>query len=230
MKNKKSIKSKILVPALAVLALTTTASVTSTVAWFAANSTVSATGMSIKATSDNSFLAISLNSTIGDAISVTSEKKEELKPAALNVGHLTADFVSTPGNWYYMYSNDLAVSKGAGEKQTLSSLEGYVVTESYYIGLSTKSGANTANNLRLTSITLPENTGISAVVTCETKAYNFTTSNSSANSALADTVSKGVGTEVKVYYYINGEDTNVYSNNISALTGTVKLNFDVNAA
>lgn len=63
MKNKKFNKSKVIVPALAVIALTTTASVTSTVAWFTANRAVSATAAQFQATNTSSSLSIALGDT-----------------------------------------------------------------------------------------------------------------------------------------------------------------------
>ena len=51
-------KTKVIIPALGLLLLSTAASVTGTVAWFAANSTVTASGMKVTATSDNEFLQI----------------------------------------------------------------------------------------------------------------------------------------------------------------------------
>lgn len=66
-------KTKILVPALAVLALGMAASVTGTVAWFAANNVVYANGMQIQSSTPSS-LAIGqtlTNNGIGDATSIT---------------------------------------------------------------------------------------------------------------------------------------------------------------
>ena len=51
-------KTKILVPAAGLLLLSTAASVTGTVAWFASQSMVTATGMSVTAKSDSAFLLI----------------------------------------------------------------------------------------------------------------------------------------------------------------------------
>ena len=51
--------TKIILPALALLVLGTTAAATSTVAWFAANGTVSATGMQVQcATSKNLIISL----------------------------------------------------------------------------------------------------------------------------------------------------------------------------
>ena len=52
-------KTKVIIPALGLLLLSTAASVTGTVAWFAANANVTATGMAIKAKTDSEFLVIS---------------------------------------------------------------------------------------------------------------------------------------------------------------------------
>ena len=52
-------KTKIIVPALGMLLLSTAASVTGTVAWFAANAQVTATGMQISAKTNTTFLLVS---------------------------------------------------------------------------------------------------------------------------------------------------------------------------
>jgi len=103
MKNKKSIKSKILVPALAVLALTTTASVTSTVAWFAANDTVTASSMSIKAvTEGNLFIA---NGASVPLAQLTATSVTDLDVNATAVKPTSVEFASsklklkTPKTW-----------------------------------------------------------------------------------------------------------------------------------
>lgn len=66
-------KTKIIIPALGMLLLSTAASVTGTVAWFAANATVSATGMQIKAKTTNTFLLIGTgdNDTYGEIQGIT---------------------------------------------------------------------------------------------------------------------------------------------------------------
>ena len=55
-------KTKIIIPSLGLLLLSTAASVTGTVAWFAANASVEATGMQITAKTDSEFLVISKTS------------------------------------------------------------------------------------------------------------------------------------------------------------------------
>ena len=68
-------KSKILAPALAILCLSTAASVTGTVAWFAANNVVNATGMNIHAQASYS-LVINNEIPVGIAKTVSLTKAE----------------------------------------------------------------------------------------------------------------------------------------------------------
>ncbi|NLE04905.1 MAG: hypothetical protein GX638_08900, partial [Crenarchaeota archaeon] len=55
-------KTKLIIPAIGMLLLSTAASITGTVAWFSMNTTVTATGMQVTAQSNNLFLQI-INST-----------------------------------------------------------------------------------------------------------------------------------------------------------------------
>lgn len=95
-------KSKILAPALAILCLSTAASVTGTVAWFAANNTVSATGMLVQ-TDRPSSLAISEDPTVGTDISVAFAAATE----ALNsASHLGSAGESSDGSLSYVQNGD----------------------------------------------------------------------------------------------------------------------------
>ena len=64
-------KTKVIIPALGLLVLSTAASVTGTVAWFSANNTVSASGMSIKAVNNSANLYIA-NGIVSELASVNS--------------------------------------------------------------------------------------------------------------------------------------------------------------
>jgi len=109
-------KSKILAPALAILCLSTAASVTGTVAWFAANNVVSATGMSVYSTLPSS-LAISgdLPLPVGNATSVTlSTVSQALNP----VSHWGADnegvTIEGSGGTLYRVTNGEDVDPATG--------------------------------------------------------------------------------------------------------------------
>ena len=74
-------KTKIIIPALGMLLLSTAASVTGTVAWFAMNSTVAATGMQIKVNSQNTYLLIGT----GDNDTATEIQGQNSTSVALTV-------------------------------------------------------------------------------------------------------------------------------------------------
>ena len=69
-------KTKVIIPALGILLLSTAASVTGTVAWFSSNASVSATGMSVRAHTDEA-LVIGLSHTVGSAVTVSLTDKND---------------------------------------------------------------------------------------------------------------------------------------------------------
>lgn len=72
-------KTKVIIPALGMLLLSTAASVTGTVAWFAANATVSATGMQVKAKTASTYLLI------GTGDNDTYAEIQAINPASTSV-------------------------------------------------------------------------------------------------------------------------------------------------
>lgn len=204
---------------------------TSTYAWFSMNKNVSATGMTISAKSDNVWLVIvegdTFDATSTATTATSNAAADTLFPCKLKEGvTLTSTNVETPGSWQYAYSNDPTAAAKSGDYVDCTDLTEYQAKETFSIGLSNKSGSNAADNLKLTSVTITANTGISVVVVCGTNAYNHTADAASLTEALATSVDS-TGVVVTVYYYINGDDTNVYTNNIATLTGSVTLTFGV---
>ena len=61
-------KTKIIVPALGVLLLSTAASVTGTVAWFSMNNFVTATGMQVKAKAENGIVISNQAAASGEGV------------------------------------------------------------------------------------------------------------------------------------------------------------------
>jgi phage terminase large subunit-like protein len=205
---------------------------TSTYAWFSMNTTVSASGMTITAKSDTEFLVIVEGSTFNPAatsveISSTHDA-EELYPVA-PATTLTAANVATPGSWHYAYSgaNDQYAKKEGTEYVACTTLTDFVASETFSVGLNNKSGATVATkDLKLTSITIPANKGISCVVVCGNNIYTHDASNASLNQTLAAAASvTQTGLVITVYYYFNGEDSQVYTDNAANLTGSVTLTF-----
>ena len=71
-------KTKIVIPALGMLLLSTAASITGTVAWFSMNNAVTANGLQISAKSDNTYLLISKTNTTASAIQSENAKTVDL--------------------------------------------------------------------------------------------------------------------------------------------------------
>ena len=225
-------KTKLIIPAMGLLLLSTAASVSGTVAWFSMNAQVTATGMTISAKSDTSFLIIQAGTSFDNTLTGTSADthatEAELYPVAPAIT-LTSGNVSTPGSWHYAYSNSTTVATASTDYTACTTLTGYVGSESFMIGLNQTSGVDSsANYLRLSALTLPADTGISCVIVCGSVINNYT-ANLSTPLDLGVKANK-TGTRVDVYYYINGEDSHVYSANATNLTGTVSMTFDINAA
>lgn len=93
-------KTKIIVPALGVLLLSTAASVTGTVAWFSMNNFVTATGMEVKAKAENGIV-------ISNAAS-GSTWKETAASAHSDTLALKPTSTATGATWVHSTSNDAA--------------------------------------------------------------------------------------------------------------------------
>ena len=109
-------KSKIIAPALGVLILSTAASISGTVAWFTANSTIDVTGLQMKAKAENGMVASSVASpsAAGDwlaAVTVanTGANKEFLPTS-------TADGT----NWYHAVAGDINSAAKTGNYEALT--------------------------------------------------------------------------------------------------------------
>ena len=98
-------KSKVVIPALGLIALSTAASITGTVAWFSANQSVTVSGMTFK-TQVKSNLLISPDHQLANyATSLTQSKSALLLPVSSNNGI---------GFWYTSASN----VDGSGDAKT----------------------------------------------------------------------------------------------------------------
>ncbi len=225
-------KFKKLIPAFCLLLVSAVLMGTSTFAWFSMNKTVKATGMTITAKSDSVFLVINEGSTFtkdGTAKEVTSAAAEkELYPVMPKTPFTNASAatdVSTATNWQFAYSDDINVSKSPSSLTyypcTTENWGNYVASETFSLGLNENSSLTESDKeITIKSITLPTDTGIKVIVVCGEKV------------ALAAGDSLGVkatktGVVVTVYYYIDGEDGNVYTTNTANLTGSVAIEFTV---
>ena len=232
-------KTKIIIPALGVLLLSTAASVTGTVAWFSMNKTVTATGMSVTAKSDSSFLLIGNEDddldTIQGANSISATAKnttDELYPVAHEtIGDTAA--ATTLSNWYYMYSDDPDdAMSGATEKLAIASghFGDYVLQNVFNITVA--AGGRAVTNLKVNTITITPASGgaqaVNVLVTSASAAQEFTASDSVAtdNTILSSTVTAQAVVPIYVFIYWNGNNENVYTNNVDFLKETsVDLTF-----
>lgn len=226
---------------MAAIAMTLVAAValgSSTFAWFAANTTVTAQGMSIAAQSDTVLLEIKGKATAGFSTTSDTEfsttgtlEMTNVKVYPVHHDSLSAlTDITTAANWWYGYSDSVSASTlNNATKTTLGggdTLTDYVVAVEYEVKLNDKSGLNTAYDLYVKDITLPTDTGITAIVAGADRfsEHNATASNiAQVNQvAISNTVTKTAQT-VTVYLYIDGENTNVYTDNIARLTGSISM-------
>ena len=232
-------KTKIIIPALGLLLLSTAASVTGTVAWFAANATVTAQGMSVSAKSDSVFLEIQGAQDAGYTSTGNANLTGQLLPVAHESWDSVDDIESFTNNWYYRYSDKTDdADSNMTTKSYISAFEvdenhKYVATTSFSVKLHDGS-ADKAYDLYVSSVTIAADTGITVVIAGEDGYQEFSASQAATiafdnDNVLADEVTS-TAQNINVYIYIDGNNDNVYSDNIDALTGAVSFQLTAFAA
>jgi hypothetical protein len=179
--------SKKIIPALAMLLVSAVMLATSSFAWFAMSTSVSANGMSVDIQSDSVYLLIAGDtglkaydtahddftlgtSTVTPAIvqeinklgdtGYTINDDFKLLPTAQE-NTITAANVATPAQWYTMTAKDAGTSTGKdGSKINLTDLSGYVVKYTFYVTMA--KGSTQASNLCLGSATFTASTDSAA--------------------------------------------------------------------
>lgn len=251
-------KTKLIIPAIGMLLLSTAASITGTVAWFSMNTTVTATGMQVEASADNTFLVITAGTTTGgnpgiadttvaipaDAASISAAGaiNASLKPVA-PMGTLTSDTVTTLTSWGTAFSTNPAEPQTSAPMTALTSPSvllgnnNYVAKQSFRVGRA-KNTVVPTNDLRMNSITFTAaNAGINVVVVCGENLYTYSATDSDGmtdvlapKASVTEAGTENAGVLIDVYIFINGKDSNVFTNNITALTGSISMSFSVEAA
>lgn len=144
-------KTKIIVPALGMLLLSTAASVTGTVAWFSMNNFVTAEGMNVKAKAENGIVISNQSAASGQNVywkeSATSARTStlEVRPTSTATGatwvHSTSNDASdeNTGNDYELLTTTVDTTSGAGYADDNNHTgydatdgEGYVADSVYY--------------------------------------------------------------------------------------------------
>ena len=239
-------KTKVIIPALGLLLLSTAASVTGTVAWFAANATVTATGMSVTAKSDSAFLLIkagavegandaakaaAIQASGGESANATTATAEVLPVAhdsVTTIATIEATAENKYSNWYYRYSKDPANwgvdENGMTAKEYVASdkFSDYVLVNEF--NLTVAAGSNAMNTLKVNTCSItPSNSGDQAVkvlVATATACEEFSGTGGSGSTTLQASLTDATTMQVKVYIYWDGNDTDVYTNGIADLTST----------
>ena len=198
--------------------------------------TVTITGMEVTAKSDGIFLEVAGsqdNNYTTFSTTGTIAVDEDLFPVHHETWSGVADItdfdLATAGtydNWYYRYSD---LSDDADHNMTaktyISRFDDYVADTYYAVRLHSGS-QDTGYDLRVKSITIPANKGITVVVAGADGYQEFNATSDSDISATSTVLANTVTTtaqNVNVYIYFNGDDDNVYTDNITALTGQVQI-------
>ena len=226
-------KTKIIIPALGLLLLSTAASVTGTVAWFAANGQVTATGMSVTAKTNGAFLQIKPK---GGSITADGTTANASTASATV---FPAKYNGTDGSdtWRYAYAaaTNAATYDGTYRDVAAADVADYRLKNEFTIfAKETVATTSKVYNLHVKSCTVTGTSAfldaVSLVIVCGTNvqqisAHGQTTATSwnIANPVtLAAEVGEGnSGVDVAIYTYLDGDNSTVYTDNATSanLTG-----------
>lgn len=219
--------TKRLIPAFAMLLVSAVLMSTASFAWFSMNTNVTATGMTVSAQSDSIFLEIWDKETSSWEVQGNNDFEATLLPVAHD-DDITAATVETPEKWFFYYSSDPDKYEASGDKRAIpdGTWGQYVAHTTYKVRLNPNMVTD-AVDVYVSSVTVPANTGITVIVKYGDNMKEFKTTNTdikwtSNDDNIIDAMT-GKDTEytIDVYIYIDGTNTNVKTNNASALTGDV---------
>ena len=228
-----------LIPAFVMLLVSAVLMSTASFAWFAMNTNVTATGMQVSANSDSIFLEIkgTEDGTTWKTVG-TNALNASLFPAAHEDDLTTVADITDYNNWYYKYSASATDYTSSASPTPLTTFTNYVAHTTYEIRLNPNM-VKTAYDLYVSSITIPENKGISVIIYCEgsTKYKEFKATQSTAwasdDDNIADTLTMADANDsftINVYIYIDGTDSNVYTNNAANLGGEISFALSASGA
>ncbi len=216
-------KFRKLIPALCMLLVSALFVGTSTYAWFSMNTQVTATDMKVTAKSDTVFLQIKGDADQSFSTTGRSTMNSQLYPVQHKEITTVAGLTNVT-NWQYRYNKNAAASQDdptAFNDVADGKFANYVASTTYKVKLdATNSGVDTAYDLYVSNITIPENKGVKVIVACGEKFKEFDASATNIafaeENVIADTV-KTTEMDVTVYVYIDGDAETVYTNNINNL-------------
>ena len=216
----------------------------STYAWFVSNNKVTATTTNISAQSNSAYLVIDTKETSTTSTSSVSagDTNKPLYPAKItksDAGAATwkSAYAQTAGAATMKADSEFTIDDGTAAKAVEA---GYAVKNTFYIGTGTYDGEFT--NLHVTGVTVDtatteenKNLGnamrVLVVSGNEWQVWSATgellSSASKTGTAFTAEVKKDTDATVEVYVYYDGDDTNVYSDNLTNLTSNgVTITFE----
>lgn len=180
------------------------------------------------------------NATIGEIRSAkkTSDNavtaSAELYPTAHNSISTLADANAITGegdnatltNWYYKYSTDPGLYGGSGKETSemtiLNTDKGkYILANQFTLGLA--DGSNQIDNIKVSASTFStDGTGkaVKALILTDNVAVELDDTTTTSDAIICDSLKNDETLNVWVYIYWDGNDQDVYTNNIANLEST----------
>ena len=231
-------KFKKLIPAFCMLLVSAIMLGSSTFAWFSMNEKVTASGMTVTATSEQTYMII--GSGVLDAAGVQAGNATKVNAATGSAAILpsahkdtvtnitTAD---TVGNWFYKYSNSPDNYGGTGNESaevalTTDNFAKYVLVNTFSVTVA--KGANGMNDIKVAEckITTAGDLAVKVLVATATAAEEFDQATAAGNTVLQASIADDSVMVVKIYIYLDGTNDQVYTNGIADLQSTtVEVSF-----
>ena len=246
MNEKKSVNSlkRQMTAAIAMVLVAGIALASATYAWFVSNNKVEATTTNISAQSNSAYLVIDTKKTTTNSKSSVSAGDTEtpLYPAKITkstdgAAEWKSAYASKAGESTMKAGTEFTIDDGTAAKAVEAK---YAVKNTFYIGTGTYDGEFT--NLHITGVTVDiattddnKNLGnaMRVLVVCGndwqvwSAAGEKLSSSENTGTAFSKEVKKDTDATVDVYVYYDGDDTNVYSDNLTNLTSNgVTITFE----
>ena len=230
-----------LFPALAMLLLAAVMMSTATYAWFSMNTTVTASGMSVKAEVNETFLLISNNVDAKNDPTVIQNAQGDKTKVTINEA-ATAVYPSEPVivedtttndtlEFQYYQGADFDNGAPTGTAQNVGKSTSYVKEYVYYITVAKNSPK--AEKIVVSSVTFEGEAGSEAaavVVATDYACIKFTEDTTTQSKVISGNLEITDSTvfEVHVYVYIDGNHESIKTSNAANLKdATIKIQFSV---
>lgn len=216
---------------------------TSTYAWFTMNDKAKVGDISLQATNENAYLIVGTKTINGNLLeeptleSLRENNADSVSLAAFYTGdtikvkpiaHETLANITdcdTAANWYYHIAKERtsADKKDDDEKHYISNLNGYMLHYDVYVAIAAESVD--MYNLQVESVefTSTDTTkedlknAVKVIVASDTAAFECDSSTTTFNTVLADKITITDMIHLRIYVYVDGNNTKVFSNNYANL-------------